>query len=194
MNLNQQYYYATPEVKLKMFFIHNVHFSGSNCWDFSSKNFQQLCNSFNTNIRMIFNLHRETSCWLVESLTNGRLAKKMIYSRFLKFITNLLNNRRSIVRALGSSACKDIRTLTGRNLHSMKEDTKIVVRPGITSYIELLTWRTYQPPENQEWKLPLMISLLEIRDSNWEVLFDDDLESIGPNIIQIFLDNICINR
>ena len=52
----------------------------------------------------------------------------------------------------------------------------------------------YNPPEGQEWKLPLMTSLLQIRDSNWEVLFDDEAEGLGNNIVQIFLDNICTSR
>ena len=142
----------------------------------------------------MFDLHRETSCWLLERLINGRHAKQMIFSRFMKFINGLLTNRRMIVRSLGRLVCNDIRSLTGRNLHTIKTETKMVIRPSITSHLELTSWFVYDPPEGQEWRLPLMVSLLEIRDSNWEVLFDDETEGLGQNIIQIFLDSICIYR
>ena len=112
MNMNQQYHYASPETKLKMFSIYNQHFSGSNLWDFSSKIFQQLCNSYNTNIRVIFDIHRETSCWLVEKLASGRLAKQIIYGRFIKFISSLQENRRLIVKSLGQQVINDVHSLT----------------------------------------------------------------------------------
>ena len=98
MALNQQYLFATPEAKLKMFKIYLVHFSGSNTWDFSSDIFQQLCNSFNVNVRVMFDIPRAAQCWLVERLANGKHAKQMIFSRFLKFVNGLLNNRRSMGR------------------------------------------------------------------------------------------------
>ena len=142
----------------------------------------------------MFDLHRETSCWLVESLINGRHAKQMIFSRFIKFINGLLNNRRTIVQSLGRLVCNDIRSLTGMNLHTIKNETGKIIRLSITSHTELKSWLVYDITVGQEWRLPLMISLLEIRDSNWEVLFDDEEEGHGQNIIQIFLDSICINR
>ena len=178
MSINQQYHFATPEVKLKLFLIHNSHFTGSNIWDFSSKIFQQLCNSFNTNVRIMFELHQETSCWLVEQLTHGKHAKKMIFIRFLQFINGLLRNRRQMIRALGQLVCSDVRSVTGQNLFTIKEETKMNIRAGHTNHNELNTWQVYKPKGGQEWKLPLLVSLLSS-------------ESLDKNIIQLFIDNIC---
>ena len=191
MNINQQYHFASPEVKLKLFLLHNTHFSGSNIWDFSSNIFQQLCNSFNTNASIMFDLHQATSCLLIERFTNGKHAKKMIFTRFLKFINGLLTNRRQMVRSLGKLVCNDIRSLTGRNLFTIKEESKVNVRAGLTQHTELNNWQVYDPKEGQEWKLPLLVSLLAIRDSCWEISFDDESESLQRNVIQVFLDSIC---
>ena len=142
----------------------------------------------------MFDLHRETSCWLVERLANGKHAKQMMFSRFLKFVNNLLENRRSMVRSLGKKVCKDIRSLTGRNLHMMKEETKLNIQVGTTSHIELSPWMVYDPPAGEEWRLPLLVSLLSVRDLGWEILFNDDEEGLENNVIQLFLDSVCIRR
>ena len=45
-----------------------------------------------------------------------------------------------------------------------------------------------------EWKLPLLVSLLAIRDENWEVLFDgDDEDEIQENDIQTLIDEVTTN-
>ena len=87
--------------------------------------------------------------------------------------------------------CSDVRSVTGRNLFTMKEETKMNIRAGHTNHNELNTWQVYEPKEGQEWKLPLLVSLLSIRDSCWEITFDDESESLDKNIIQLFIDNIC---
>ena len=47
----------------------------------------------------------------------------------------------------------------------------------------------YSAPDGQEWKLPLLVSLLAIRDENWEVLFDgDDEDEIQENDIQTLIE------
>ena len=98
-----------------------------------------------------------------------------------------------MIRALGKHVCSDIRSLTGRNLFTIKEESKVNVRAGVTQHTELNNWQVYVPKEGQEWKLPLLVSLLSIRDSCWEITFDDESEGLERNIIQVFLDNICTN-
>ena len=118
----------------------------------------------------------------------------MIFSRFLKFVNNLLDNRRSIVRALGKKVTSDIRSLSGRNLEVIKEETKLNIRAGVTSHTEVTTWMVYDPPVGEEWRLPLLVSLLAVRDLGWEILFNDDDEGLDNNIIQLFVDNVCIKK
>ena len=142
----------------------------------------------------MFGIPLKTKCWITEELSQGKHFRQMIFSRFIKFVSSLAANRRPMLKALCRIASNDIRSLTGMNLHTIKKETGKIIRPSITSHTELTSWLVYDIPEGQEWRLPLMISLLEIRDSNWEVLFDDEEEGLGQNIIQIFLDSICINR
>ena len=98
------------------------------------------------------------------------------------------------MRALGKLVCQDIRSLTGRNFHTIREATKLNIRPGASHQAELSSWMVYAQPEGEEWRLQFLLSLLAIRDQGWEVIFDDETESTSDNFIQIFIDNICIRR
>ena len=97
----------------------NTSFFGSNTWNFGSKIVNQLCRSWNSNIRVAYELPWNTHCWIVEELTGGRHCRQMLFSRFLKFINSLLKNRRPFLRSLCKHVCKDIRTVTASNIATL---------------------------------------------------------------------------
>ena len=54
--------------------------------------------------------------------------------------------------------------------------------------------RLYRVVEEQEWKLPLLHSLLEVRDDQWEIRFgDDDVEQLQDDDINDMIHDICVN-
>ena len=71
MTLNQEFLFASPDVKLRMARLYNSHFSGSNNWTFDSDMFGQLCRSYNVNLRAIYDLPHGTHSWIVEQLSGG---------------------------------------------------------------------------------------------------------------------------
>ena len=118
----------------------------------------------------------------------------MSISGFIKFVNGLLENRRPLVRALGKLVCNDVRSLTGRNFNTIQVETKLQIKPGVSKHTELLAWMVYDPPDGQEWKLPLLSSLLAIRDSEWGIIFNDETEGLDNNFIQVLIDNICVRN
>ena len=88
----------------------------------------------------------------------------------------------------------DVRSLIGANCRQILMDTAVVVTPGKTRLDKLRSYRVYSAPDGHEWKLPLLVSLLAIRDENWEVLFDgDDEDEIQENDIQTLIDEVTTN-
>ena len=45
---------------------------------------------------------------------------------------------------------------------------------GITKPIEIVNHHIYKSDEKEIWKIKLLISLMEIRDQRWEILFDQE--------------------
>ena len=66
------------------------------------------------------------------------------------------------------------RSLTGENLRIILLDTDVLVVPGVTRGHVLADYRVHKTPEGQEWKVPLLVSLLQIRDDTWSVHFDEE--------------------
>ena len=68
------------------------------------------------------------------------------------------------------------------------------VTPGLTSPGQFRNCWVYQVPEGDEWKLPLLHSLLEIRSENWEILFNEEEEGIGDfdgDDLSTMIEEVC---
>ena len=70
------------------------------------------------------------------------------------------------------------------------EETGVFVRVGVTSPQEIGDWRVYKPEVGEEWRFPLVVSLLEIRDKNWELKFNEEKETLEDQEIQTILNDI----
>ena len=44
----------------------------------------------------------------------------------------------------------------------------------------------------EEWRLPLLVSLLEIRDSNWAVNFDEEVGGFKEDEITNLISTVCV--
>ena len=53
----------------------------------------------------------------------------------------------------------------------------------------LRNWFVYPPKE--DWTIPLLVSLLELRSDNWEVIFDQEEECLQDDEIDIIIEAIC---
>ena len=42
--------------------------------------------------------------------------------------------------------------------------------------------------------LPLLVSLLEMRDSRWEVNFDEETQKVNVEEIEAMIENVCIGE
>ena len=191
MELNQEFYIYPPLVKLRMCRLYNSHFTGSSLWDFTSDKFMQLCNSWNVNLRILFDLPRDTHSWLVEEISGGMHAKQMVMSRYINFTNQLANNKRPCVRSLFKLVCNDVRTVTGSNIRQILLMTGIRITPGITSKYKLKTFRVYSVPNNQHWRIGMLHSLIELRENKWHITFDDEQQNIDKSQISLMIEDVC---
>ena len=46
----------------------------------------------------------------------------------------------------------------------------------------------------EEWRAPLITSLLQIKEDHWEIEFDQEGEVFLPNdVIKIMIDRVCVD-
>ena len=193
MNLNNQFSWIKPEEQVRLMYLYNSHFSGSSTWSFTSVPFQQLVNSWNVNIKAIYDLPYGSHNFLVEEMTGGRHARQMIYKRFIGFLSSIATNRRQALVSLLDSVKSSCLSLTGGNLRKILLDTKVAIEPGVTTGNSLKNYRVYKTPTDQVWRIGLLKSLVEIRDERWCVDFDEETEQLGTKEINDLITNVCIS-
>ena len=94
--------------------------------------------------------------------------------------------------SLLKSVERTCRSVTGANLRKILLDTGVHINPGETKGFVLNNYRVYKIPIDQEWRIPLLISLLRIRDSNWEINFDDEAGQMKEDDISTLISSVCI--
>ena len=187
-SLNQEFSSSSPETRLRLCHLYNTAFYGSNCWEFSSSEVERFAKTWNVNIRIMFDLPRETHSWIVEELSGGKHFLSMIFSRFTKYLSVLKKNKRPAIRTLYSVSVNDVRTTTGGNVR------KILLQSGMDPRIvpkcKFSMWKVYVASDT--WSVPLISSLLQLRSENWEVNFDveEDATLEDPEI-ELMLQAVC---
>ena len=83
--LMQEFRFAHPRIKLKMNEIYNSHFTGSPIWDLFSREAVMLENTWNRNVRLMFDLPLQTHRYFVCPLSESNHLRFILMKRFLTF-------------------------------------------------------------------------------------------------------------
>ena len=192
MELNQEFSSLPAHIRWRMNMLYNSHLSGSNIWKFNSYEASHLVSSWNKNIKVIFELPWATHRWVLEEITRSNL-KFILYARFIKFINSIHKSSKPAVRFLYSMVASDVRSMTGSNLRSILLHTGVHVVPGTQQGYLIKKQRCFKVPETDEWKVPLLHSLLQIKAGDFEIKFDENDADDDDNmdIPDDILANIC---
>ena len=115
----------------------------------------------------------------------------MLYSRYVKFLNSINKSSKHSVKYLLSVSSTDVRSVTGSNLRNILLTTGVQVTPGFTGAGTVRNKTLVSVPEGEEWKVPLLHSLLSVQMGEAVVDFEDDNELENDNVIEDILFNIC---
>ena len=113
----------------------------------------------------------------------------MLYSRFVKYLKVLRNNRRPFIRNLYDIVSGDARSTTGSNVKRILRNTGL--DPRYEAQHKFSSWRVYPPADS--WTVPLLTSLLELRSENWQVNFDieEEMEPLEDKDVDFMIGAVC---
>ena len=83
---------------------------------------------------------------------------------------------------------EDVRSTTGANLRCIMKNFGVQVVPGSTPGSVLKATRVHKVPDGDEWKVPLLHSLLKIREGEWVVGFNEEEDEDNLQMQKEFLD------
>ena len=156
-DIRETFAFAHPDQILSAINIYAGHLYGAMLWDFSSDICGQVFRSWNTCVKLAWNVPRSTHTYLVDNLlaVNHLSIKKQLLGKFVNFFKNLIQSNSREVQILANVVARDVRSVTGKNLILIEKETGL--DPWRTSSSEV---RDRVPdkttPEEDLWRLPLL--------------------------------------
>ena len=120
-SINQEFGFASPEVKMKLFNIYATSYYGSSLYQLYSDQCNKLYSAYNICVRDAFSVPRRTHNYLIETISECVHPKIMIMSRFVTFIDTLLKSNKPSLLFLANLVKDDNGTVCGKNLSKIAE-------------------------------------------------------------------------
>ena len=117
--LNQEFYFTSPDVRMKLYEKYCLSIYGSNLWALFSNETSRVYKTWNVSTRICYSLPRTTHCYFVESVSKCVHLKTLLCARFATFDKALMNCKKPSVRVLASLCRTDTSTVYGNNLFTI---------------------------------------------------------------------------
>ena len=148
---------------MKLVNLYATSFYGSNLWDLYSNQLDKIFKTWNVTVRSIFGLPWRTHRYWIETLSGCLHPKTFLTSCYVKFVHSLLKGEKSSVRFLASICIDDLRTVMGRTLSNLANETSVAVEL-LTPNIIKKSLRYCNIPEDEKWRIPVLKELLMVND------------------------------
>ena len=156
--------FALPAQVLNAIGVYSAHFYGSMLWDLYGEVAGQVYRSWNTCVKLVWNLPRSTHNYFVENLLSEGFpsVRRRILGQYVNFLQRLRKSVSSEVRIMSFIAAADVRSTTGRNCYNLSQEFNL--DPWTSSHSLLKEkYSFYEVPEADSWRLPLLTTLLHQR-------------------------------
>ena len=165
--------FYNPRLILEIIRIFGCSFYGSPLWSLGSEEHQKLNRSWNTVMKMVWDLPYATHNRFLESMSDIPHLQSMLHGRYIGFIDNLSSTKKPHLQILFILCKQDQSCNTGQNIEylltSFQEKSLkalIVKKPFIK------TKRIYPSREDEEWKIQMIeemcLSKLGFMETNIE--------------------------
>ena len=153
--LEQEFHFCHPATKFKVNKIYNSHFTGSPLWKLYTPEAVKMESTWNKSVKIMFDLPYATHRWLIEPVSGSTHVRKILISRFLNFIKQIIKSNKLVSRLLLRTIKYDVRSVTGHNLR------QIMMETGKTDINQLgdvnIDDIKYHPVSNEDkWKISVV--------------------------------------
>ena len=164
VEIRNMFSFALPTQVLNAISVYSAHFYGCMLWDLYGEMAGQVYRSWNTTVKLVWNLPRSTHNYFVDHLLakSFNSVRKKVLSQYVSFLKRLGNSVSTEVRLMSKIVAADIRSVTGKNVFNMRKEFNL--DPWLaTSGMFQKSYKFYEVPEVDSWRLPLLSSLLKER-------------------------------
>ena len=163
-DIRTMFNFAMPAQVLNTVNVYSAHFYGSMLWDLYGEMAGQVYRSWNTCVKLVWNLPRSTHNYFVENLLAEQLpsVRCNILAQYFSFLQRLRKSVSVEIRLMSNIAASDIRSVTGRNCHNLVQEFNL--DPWSSSPAAMRAkYSHYEVPDADSWRLPLLTTLIQQR-------------------------------
>ena len=179
IELNQEFFFAHPDTKLKINQIYNSSYYSSPLWDLFGKGARKIESSFNRSVKIMLGLPYDTHRCLIEPLTDIKHVKKLLITRFLGFMENISKSKKEAIKMLMNTAKEDVRSITGKNYREiMLLVGKTSVKDVTKKDADMIEY--FQMEEKDSWKVEMIKEIINVKSNiaNIDNLNTEELETV----------------
>ena len=156
VKIQETFSFANPPELLQAVQTYAGHWYGAMLWDLYGVKAGQLYRSWNTSVKVAWDVPRATHTYLVDNLLSCGLlnVKQQLVSRFVNFFRSLLKSQSKEVKVVASIVARCARSTTGRNLMNIQVETNM------------------DPWREEAWKIRQAVKFEEVPDrEGWRVQY-----------------------
>ena len=183
--VQQQFGYYDPQLILRLLSIYSTALYGSPLWQLNSEEHFKLNRSWNTAVKIIWDLPHPTHTRFLESLCPVPHLESVLTGRYIGFAQNLSRSSNKLVSLLFDSCSKDLSSVTGQNFNFLlKKYQKSSLADLFMEKNTIKKSKVYNLPLEETWKVSMIKELGLINKNHLEISFESkDLE--------VIMDYIC---
>ena len=121
--LRQEFGFSSPQVLFKLVNIYGTSFYGSVLWDFGGSAIETLYGSWNSCVRMSWNLPNTTHRYLIEEISEFPHLKSILSQRYLGFMNSLVNSKKKCLAQLAKKMIYDQGSNSGQNINLIAQNS-----------------------------------------------------------------------
>ena len=166
VTIREAFNFAKPEQVLKAIQVHCFDFYGGMLWDLYSDQAGQLYRSWNTCCKLVWDLPRQTHGYFIDNLLSCgyQSLRAQVLSRYANFVRTLLASPCKEVAVVSRIAGMDVSSNMGKNLLNIKLETGFCPSVSPSFKIKSFFGTPSIVPESQQWRLPLLLEYLGLRE------------------------------
>ena len=145
----QQFGYYEPRFIINLISIYSTALYGSTLWKIDSEEYLKLNRSWNTAVKIVWDLPHPTHTRFLESLSPVPHLESILAGRYIGFVSSLSESVKPFINLLFNSCCSDLGTRTGQNINyllqkysmenftNLRKEQNIIRKLEFTPYLKL---------------------------------------------------------
>ena len=172
---------------LRLLSVYSTAMYGSSLWKLDSEEYHKLCRSWNSAVKIIWELPYAAHNRLLEDLCPvPHLLEHMLYSRYIGFAHSLAKSKKNLLRLLFETSSLNLNTVTGQNLFYLKKKFECNNLSLLwASKLRIRNSRVYPLSDEEKWKIELLKELGRAKKHLVDIDFDEDQ-------LNFILDHVCV--